>query len=252
MRRASPGRRLRALAGTLAVALALPGMLLFGLVLIPLADWFGGKRRVGYEIGRWIMGTTFRLAGVRLEVAGREHIQPYETRVYMPNHTSLLDMPAVLYELPGVNSTLIKREAFRVPLVGTAFRRVGFLPVDRAQRASALRSLDEAIKLVRAGHSFVIAPEGTRSRTGRVGPFRSGGFRIALAAGAPIVPVSVTGAASVVAPGSWLLFPGVIRLRFHPPVPTAGTDRNQLASLKAKIRQTIVNALEGTGESADA
>ncbi len=232
----------RALFGTLAVALALPVLLLFGLALIPLADRFGGKRRFGYELGRAIMGATFRLIGVRIEVEGRECIQPYRTRVYTPNHSSLLDMPAVLYVLPGANSTLIKREAFRVPLVGAAFRQVGFLPVDRARRASARQSLDEAIALVRAGHSFVIAPEGTRSRTGRVGPFRSGGFRIALGAGVPVVPVSVTGAAAVIAPGSWLLNPGVIRIRFHEPVTVQGKE--QLAALKEDVRRTIVDALE--------
>ncbi len=237
-------RRLRAIVGTLAIAVVLPTMLLGGLVMIPLADWFGGKRRLGYEIGRAIMGASFRVAGVRVVVEGRELIEPWETRVYVPNHASLMDMPAVMYVIPGANSTLIKREAYRVPLVGTAFRQVGFLPVERAQKASARKSLDEAVRVARAGHSFIIAPEGTRSRTGKVGPFRSGAFRIAAAAGIPVVPVSVTGAAGLMPPGSWLLYSGVVRIRFHRPIPTTGMDRERLSELRTEVRRMIVDALE--------
>jgi len=234
----------RAWVGTLAVAILLPPMLIGGLLLIPLADRASGKRRYGYELGRAIMGAVFRLAGVRLEVEGRGHIEPHEPRIYMPNHASLIDMPAVIYVLPGPNSTPIKREAFRVPVIGAAFRQVGVMPVARDRRASALKSLDEAIGVVREGRSFIIAPEGTRSRDGRVGKFRSGGFRIAFAAGAPVVPVSVTGATEVLAPDSFLLSPGVIRIRFHPPVPTAGRSREELAELTQEVRQAVVSGVE--------
>lgn len=141
----------RAALGTLLAGVALPVMLLFGLLLIPLGDLLSGRRRLGYEIGRSIMGVCWLLLGIRIEEVHRERIEPFRTRVYMPNHESLLDMPAVLSLLPGANGTLIKAEAYRVPLVGQAFRAVGFTPVDRKSPVSARRSL--------------LSPMGTRVRS---------------------------------------------------------------------------------------
>ena len=220
-------------------------MLLLGLLLIPLGDRLSGRRRLGYEIGRTIMGVCWFLLGIRIREKHRGRIEPIRTRVYMTNHESLLDMPQLLYLLPGANGTLIKAEAYRVPLVGHAFRAVGFTPVDRKSPASARRSLREAVGEVRDGRSFVIAPEGTRSRTGRLGPFKSGGFRIAIAAGVPIVPVTVRGARELLPPGSRLIYPGTVELSYHQPVQTDHLDpknRKQLVELMKSVRRTMEEA----------
>ena len=239
-------RTARAVAGTVGIALALPPLLVAGLLVIPLGDLFSGRRRLGYELGRFIIAVCWRITGVRAVEVGRDRIEPITTRVYMPNHQSLLDMPLVLYLLPGANGTLIKREAFRVPLVGWAFRAVGFTPVSRANPVSARMSLRRASQELRLGRSFVIAPEGTRSRTGELGPFKSGGFRIAVEASVPIAPVTVSGAREVMPPGSFLIYPGVIQVRYHNPVETAGlngTDRRQVEDLIGKVRHAIESGL---------
>lgn len=241
-------RTLRAAVGTVAVALALPVLLVVGLAAIPLGDRLSGRRRLGYEFGRIIMRICWWITGIRIEEIGRARIQPFRPRVYMANHASFLDMPPILTLLPGVNGTLIKKEAFRVPLIGAAFRAVGFLPVDRKSPGAARESLELAVDAVRRGHSLVIAPEGTRSRTGKMGPFKTGGFRIAVAAGAPIAPVTVTGARELLPPGAKLIRPGVIRVRFHDPVSTEGIevrDRRALGELMEQVRRTIAGGAGG-------
>ena len=240
-------RRARAIVGTAGVAVALPIMLLFGLVLMPLGDWLGGRRRLGYEIGRAICGACWRIAGIRVEQEARHRIEPVATRIYMPNHQSLVDMPAVLYVLPGANGTLIKAEAFRWPLVGRAFRAAGFTAVERGSARAAVRSLNELTDRIREGNSLVIAPEGTRSRTGRLGRFRTGGFRIAARAGVPVAPITVRGAREILPPGGRLIYPGRLRIRFHDPVETAGIserDRPAIGALAQRVRDAVASDLD--------
>ncbi len=240
--------------GTLGIALTLPLLLIAGLVLIPLGDLFSGRRRLGYEIGRRIVGVCWRIVGIQMVERDRWRIEPMETRVYMLNHESLLDMPQVLYLLPGANGTLIKQEAFRVPLVGWAFRAVGFTPVHRKNPVAAQKSLRHAVEAVIAGRSFVIAPEGTRSRTGRLGRFKVGGFRIAIEAGVPVAPITVRGARETMPPGSRLVYPGIIEVRYHDPVETTGLDakdRRQVTQLSDQVRRAIGSGL-GRGGSAGA
>ena len=246
-------RTARAAVGTVGIALTLPLLLLGGLLLMPLGDVFSGRHRLGYEVGRRIVGVLWFIAGIRMREVDRHRIEPLQPRVYMPNHQSLTDMPQVLYLLPKANGTLIKKEAFRVPILGWAFHAAGFLPVDRSSRMAARRSLEKAVAALRGGQSFVIAPEGTRSRTGELGPFKSGGFRLAVRAGTPIVPITVTGARDVLPKGSWLIYPGTIRVRYHDPVDTSGIDvrdRARIGTLMEQVRATIQGGFDENGPAA--
>jgi len=167
-------RTARAVVGTVGIALVLPLLLLAGLMLMPLGDVLSGRHRLGYEIGRRIVWVLWFVGGIRMHEVGRHRVEPFRTRVYMPNHQSLTDMVQVLYLLPKANGTLIKKEAFRVPILGGAFRAAGFTPVDRSNPKAARASLEAAVQAMKSGRSFVIAPEGTRSRTGQLGPFKPG------------------------------------------------------------------------------
>ena len=241
--------------GTVGIALVLPALVFAGLVLMPLGDLFSRRHRLGYEIGRQIIAVIWFIGGVRMREVDRERIEPIRPRVYLPNHESLADMPQVLYLLPKANGTLIKKEAFRVPLVGWGFRAAGFTPLDRSSPAAARRSLDEAVAALKGGQSFVIAPEGTRSRTGKLGAFRSGGFRLAIQGGVPVVPISVTGAREVLSPGGKLVYPGTIRVRYHEPIETAGIDgrdRQQVGELMDRVRAIIQRGLDEERASARA
>ena len=214
---------------------------------MPLGDVFSGRYRLGYEIGRRIISVLWFIGGIRMEEVDRRRVEPFRPRVYMPNHQSLADMPQVLYLLPKANGTLIKKEAFRVPLVGWAFRAAGFMPVDRSSPMAARQSLEAAVSALREGQSFVIAPEGTRSRTGELGPFKSGGFRLAVRARVPIVPITVTGARDVLPKGGALIYPGTIQVRYHDPVETEGIDvrdRAQIGALMERVREAIQSGLD--------
>ena len=241
-------RTARALLGTFGIALVLPVLLLTGLVLMPLGDVFSGRHRLGYEIGRQIIAILWFIGGVRMREVDRKRIEPFQPRVYMPNHESLADMPQVLYLLPKANGTLVKKEAFRVPLIGWALHAAGFTPVDRSSPMAARQSLETAVTALREGRSFVIAPEGTRSLTGELGPFKSGGFRLAIRAGVPIVPITVTGARGVLPPGGMLIYPGTIQVRYHAPVETKGIDvrdRSQVGELMEQARKSIQSGMDG-------
>lgn len=243
-------RTARAVVGTVGIALVLPFLLLAGLMLMPLGDVLSGRHRLGYEIGRRIVAVLWFVGGIRMHEVDRHRVEPFRTRVYMPNHQSLADMPQVLYLLPKANGTLIKKEAFRVPVLGGAFRAAGFTPVDRSNPKAARASLEAAVTAMKNGRSFVIAPEGTRSRTGKLGPFKSGGFRLAARAGVPVVPITVTGARDVLPKGGKLIYPGTIQVRYHEPLETTDIDpqdREAIGALMERVRGAIQSGLDETG-----
>ena len=248
-RRSGRLRTARAVAGTVGIALALPLLLLAGLMLMPLGDLFSGRHRLGYEVGRRIVGVLWFIAGIRTHEVDRHRVEPFRTRVYMPNHQSFTDMVQVLYLLPRANGTLIKKEAFRVPVLGWALHAAGFTPVDRSNPKAARASLEVAVTAMTKGRSYVIAPEGTRSRTGELGPFKSGGFRLAARAGVPVVPITVTGAREILPKGGTLIYPGTIQVRYHEPLETTGIepqDREAIGKLMEQARSAIQRGLDET------
>ena len=245
--RRRPLRTVRAILGTIGIATVLPILLFLGAFLMPLGDVFSGRHRLGYEIGRQIIAVLWLVGGIRMREVDRWRVEPFRTRVYMPNHQSLTDMPQVLYLLPKANGTLIKKESFRVPLLGWGLRAAGFTPVDRSGMKAARKSLEAAVTALKGGRSFVIAPEGTRSRTGELGPFKTGGFRLAIQAEVPIVPITVTGARDILPPGGKLIYPGTIQVRYHDPIETEGIDgrdRRQIGALMDRVRDAIQSGLD--------
>jgi 1-acyl-sn-glycerol-3-phosphate acyltransferase len=150
------------------------------------------KEGCDVRLDRW-SANIVRNAGIRLHVTGEEHMLPHETYLVMSNHQSLYDIP-VLFQVAGPNIRMItKEELFRVPIFGKALAAGGFISIDRSNRRAAIRSLDRARALLASGTHVWIAPEGTRSKTGKLLPFKKGAFYLALEAGLPILPVTVSG-----------------------------------------------------------
>ena len=147
----------------------------------------------GARLGLW-------LSGVRLEVHGLDKIPHGRAALYMPNHQSNCDPPAVISILPPV-LVLAKQEFFRVPVLGWAMIYRGFIPVDRKNRERAIAAVEQAVESMKAGNSFLAFPEGTRSRDGRLQTFKKGLFVMAIKAGALIVPISVSGARKIMPKG---------------------------------------------------
>lgn len=195
-----------------------------------------------YRVSRYCCGVVLRLAGVRLEVSGRERIPSRRAVVFMPNHESNADAPAIFVCLPPVLA-LGKKEFFRVPILGRAMRIRGFIPVDRKNRERAIEAVEAAVGALRAGNSFLVFPEGTRSPDGRLQAFKKGPFIMALKAGAPIVPISISGGRRIMRKGKAAVHPGRIRITFHEPVLTENRSLEDREQVMEEVRRAILSGL---------
>jgi 1-acyl-sn-glycerol-3-phosphate acyltransferase len=176
---------------------------------------------------------------VRLAVDGQERVPRDTPVVFMSNHESWLDIPALLATIPVQVRFLAKKSLFSWPAFGWAIAAMGFIPVDRENRRTAVKSFEEAAARIRAGRSVLIFPEETRTVDGNLLPFQRGGFLIALKAGIPIVPVGLNGPRRCLPKHSYLLRPGTITVRFGGPIPTAGHGVTDKGELMAEVRQAI-------------
>ena len=186
----------------------------------------------------------FALAGIRLRVIGREHLQP--AAVYACNHASNIEPPAVFSALvplfPRLR-VLYKAELRKLPILVWAFDAAGFVPLQRGKPEQSRPAIDRAAEALRAGNSFVIFPEGTRSRTGELLPFKKGGFLMAIKAQCPIVPVAVSGGLNAMKRGSPLIWPVTVTVDLGAPIPTAGLAPEQRDALIAQVRDSIAARL---------
>jgi 1-acyl-sn-glycerol-3-phosphate acyltransferase len=152
--------------------------------------------------------------------------------------------------IPGVARAILKKSILRLPIIGLAMRFVGFVPVDRKGAAGGKKSIARAVSLMRERrYSYVIFPEGTRSRDGRLGPFRRGGFFLALASDAPIVPVTISGTRELMPKGQWFARRGAVRVVVHEPVPVTGFTIETMGGLMERVRAAILK-VEGTDPGA--
>jgi 1-acyl-sn-glycerol-3-phosphate acyltransferase len=180
------------------------------------------------------------LLGIRVAVEGHGKLEPKTAYVFMPNHLSLLDGPLLVMVIPQRVRVIMKKTIFRIPVGGPAMRFVGFVPVDRKKAMGGKQSIDMASALMRGrGYSFLIFPEGTRSRDGNMLPLRRGGFFLALESGAPIVPVTIRGTFELMPKGQWHARGGRIRVVFHEPVPVSGHTAETMPALMEKVRAAI-------------
>ena len=162
-----------------------------------------------------ILRSGIRAAGIRVEVAGLERVPAGVSCIFLSNHVSNLDPPVIFPVLPGMNSVLLKKELMRIPLLGTAMRLGKFVPVDRGNRREAARaSVAAAADALKSGLNMLIFAEGTRSKDGRLQPFKSGPFYLAMQTGAPIVPMVISGTEKMMKKHSAAITPGVARVEF--------------------------------------
>lgn len=195
-----------------------------------------------FELGHGGVWLVLTLAGIRHRVVGREHI-PREAVVFCSNHESNVD-PAVLFQtLHRRLHVLYKAELHNFPIMGAAFDAGGFVAVDRSDREQAIASIARGAESIRSGNSFLIFPEGTRSRSGELLPFKKGGFIMAIQAQAPIVPVAVSGGRAAMRKGSAVVQPVTVTVRIGKPIPTAGLTLEDRDSLIARVRSEVQNLL---------
>jgi len=196
-----------------------------------------------YSAGALGVRLGFALAGIRLEVGGAEHIQSTPA-VYASNHSSNVEPPAVFLSLERLFprlGVLYKAELRKLPVLVWAFDLAGFVPLERGNKGQSWPAVDRAAEALRGGQSFLIFPEGTRSRTGELLPFKKGGFVMAIKAQVPVVPLVVSGGRDAMRKGSRLIWPATVTVSFGPPVPTAGLTFDDRDALISRVRAAIEN-----------
>lgn len=207
-----------------------------------LAILFGWKDHL-YILGHWGVRLGLALSGIRFRVAGAENIPRDRAAVYCSNHQSNVDPPVVFEALHPRLHILFKAELNRIPLLARAFRHGGFIPIERRNKESAMRSIEAGAASIRSGNSFLIFPEGTRSKTGELLPFKKGGFMMAIRAQAPIVPVAVQGGRAAMRKGSWLIQPVTVSLRVGEPIETAGLTQDDRDELITRVHTKVESLL---------
>jgi 1-acyl-sn-glycerol-3-phosphate acyltransferase len=225
---------------TLAALAVIPSGLLLGLgVWLVTRDRRQSVDRTLDAWGRW--GT--RAAGIQLDVRGAEHLERPRPAVFLLNHQSGIDPILVCALLRRGFTAIAKQEIRRNPVLGPAFAFAGVAFVDRADRAQALAALEPALEALRGGLSLAIAPEGTRSPDASVGAFKKGAFRIAMAAGAPLVPICIHNASDVLPRGGWIMRAARVRVDVLPPIPTEAWTLEDLEAEIAAVRQLYLDRL---------
>jgi 1-acyl-sn-glycerol-3-phosphate acyltransferase len=171
-----------------------------------------------------------RAADIRIDVLGAENVPSDRTFVFMSNHQSHLDIPILYWSLPVKTLRMVaKAELFRVPIWGRAMREGGMIEVDRSNRRQAIESLRRAGDALADGVSIFIAPEGTRSRTGELGPLKKGGFHLALETNTPIIPVTISGSFHILPPETIRMRRGVeVVVQIGEPIEVEGRDVESL------------------------
>jgi 1-acyl-sn-glycerol-3-phosphate acyltransferase len=199
-----------------------------------------GGLHAGRTWARWILWT----CRVPVGVEGLENIAPGQSYVVMPNHQSAFDIAAIAATLPLSWRFVAKRELTRIPFFGWGLLAAGHIVIDRRDNESAIRSLKAAAEQVRSGTSVIVFPEGTRSLTGEVGPFKSGGFHLAIEAGVPILPATISGSRRVAPPKSLRARSGQIVVRYGKPIPTEVLADGDREHLKQEVRRAILAGFE--------
>jgi 1-acyl-sn-glycerol-3-phosphate acyltransferase len=215
------------------------------LVAVPL-KWKG----LLYVLGHGGTALALALAGIRYRVIGREHIPLDRAVVFCANHQSNVDPPVLYRALHPRLHILFKAELRKMPILGRVMETGGFVAVDRASREKSLESIERAAASIRAGNSFLIFPEGTRSRTDQLLPFKKGGFIMAIKAQAPIVPVAISGGRAAMRRGSRIVRPVMVSVRIGPPIETVGrtlADRDAvIEEVRTAIETLVVAGSDGS------
>ena len=222
-------------AGALLLIFA-PPVLLLG-ILFKRQDWI-------YWWANWGARNWLRLTGVKVNVAGREHLEPNQTYVFVSNHQSYLDA-APLFAFTGRKMGMVaKKELLKAPILGYGMGFVNVIAIDRSNRDRAVETLKIANERLRSGISFGVCPEGTRAQPGEMLPFKKGAFHMAVQTGVPIVPIALKNADRLMGKGTGEAWPGTIEMVMMPPVDTSRVKNDEdLDQLVQQVQRMIMNEL---------
>jgi 1-acyl-sn-glycerol-3-phosphate acyltransferase len=223
-------------------------MLGFWAILLPLAavvcfPWtlLTGNVNFLYRVGMWGAWTGVRLAGVRVQVIGREKVDPARTYIFMSNHASNIDPPLLLPLIPRRTSVIVKKELFRYPILGKTMRLGSLVPVDRGDREAGIAAVRAAGEVIRRGINMTIYVEGKRSLDGKLLPFKKGPFHLAMESNVPVVPITISGSHDVMPKGRFALKAGTVSVIFHDAIEPK--DFGSRECLTERVREAIESGL---------
>ena len=182
-------------------------------------------------------------AGIDLRVEGAERVDPQQRYVLVSNHHSYFDIPCVFVAIPQPIRFMAKVSLFKIPIFGWAIGRAGFIPIDRKNRRTAVKSFDLAARRIRKGNTIVVFPEEGRSRERAMRPFQRGGFHLAKRSELPILPIALDGTYDVYRAGAKWVTPGPVTVRVGTPIPTAGLTVRDKDRLLEQSREQILGLL---------
>lgn len=226
--------------GLLTLVFGVPGILLA--LLLPGRTL---KGKVFRRVSKYYSRIALFVMGVKVASRGIENIDSRKPYVFMSNHVSHADSPALAAVIPHPLHWVFKKELSKIPVFGWVLLACGQIMVDRSDPEKSKAALREALSGLSGNNSVMIYPEGTRSRDGNLQPLKKGGFRMALEAGLPIVPVRVSGTREVVAAGTLRIRPGNVLVELFPPIPTAGKGMADLPELMQRVREAMLSGRRG-------
>lgn len=223
-------------------------VVLFGTPLLLLGFFYPSKRFLAFCSNAWSRAVLW-CAGARLTIEGWERIADGAPRFYLGNHQSALDIPIAIAGLRGHVRFMAKDTLFKIPLFGWVIGQYGYAPVDRSNARNTHKTLERMFeRLKRNPVSLAVFPEGTRSRTPRMGPFRRGTIKVAQRSGLPVVPFSIDGSIHVHHRDRLAAIPGPVKLTFAEPIPAEEVAAMTQSELHDRIRATIARQLGQTEE----
>ena len=196
-----------------------------------------------YSPVRFFVRLGLALVSVKIQVTGLDRLHRHQTYIFTPNHQSLIEVPLFVTYLGRNPAYLGKKEIFKYPVFGYGIKLIGVVAVDRSNSPAAVESAKLATENLRRGKSYVVYPEGTRSKDGGLQPFKKGAFMMAIDAGVPVVPITISGATKIMPKGEIKVFPSTVNITIHDPISTDGYSKENVVELMDRTRNKVFSAL---------
>ncbi len=220
--------------------------LLMGFIEIVMLPVDRRRGRVFHALARFWARTVLAICRVRVRVKGLENLRGKQSYVYVSNHASMFDIPAILAAVPDQIRIVYKKELEVVPFFGWGLKWGHYIGIDRGRGTKAMESIEEAIGKIRTGQSLLLYAEGTRTLDGKLQPFKRGAFTIAVRAGVPVIPLTVNGSFRIMPKHSIILQPGNVEIVLDKPIEITGAsgreaERQLMEQVHAAIESNYVD-----------